>query len=931
MHVRDDREPRSDLPDPSSPGSPPLSATCWHAQPVPDVVAQLDTDVAHGLADAQAEQRLQRVGPNRLPQAQARPGWLRWLQQFHNPLIYVLMAAGAATLALGDVVDTVVIALVVLVNAIIGFVQEGKAESALDAVRHALAEQATVWRDGQLQRRASADLVPGDLVQLEAGDKVPADLRLTHVHQLMVVEAALTGESVAVAKQQAPVAADAALADRACMAYAGTLVARGAARGVVVATGVQTEVGRIGAMLGQMSALRTPLTRRLDRLAIQTAWAVLVVSVITLLIGWLGRHMPLPEIFLAVIGLAVAAIPEGLPAVVTVILAIGTRQMAHRGALIRRLPAVETLGNVDLICTDKTGTLTCNEMTVQRVITADGCWQVEGVGLSMHGGFVPPHATGNSASPAAAQPDGWPQVEALLRAAALCNDARLERAQQRSGDAAPQAVGDPMEVALLIAAAKAGLDQAMLGAAWPRLDVIPFDADSRWMATMHHDPQGQVWVVFKGAPEVVLQRCYGNDAVASELQQAWLQQMQQAAAQGLRVLAVAARVEPAVQAQPTLQHVDLSQGFQMLGLLALMDPPRPEAQQAVADCLRAGLQVKMITGDHGVTAAAIGRSMGLRTEPVLHGHQIDQASDAELALQLQTTDVIARASPEHKLRLVHVLQAQQHLVAMTGDGVNDAPALRAADIGVAMGRKGTDAAREASDLVLTDDNFATIAVAVHQGRVVYDNIKKTLGFMLPTNGAQAAVIVLAVVLGVPLPVTPAQVLWINTVTAVTLALALAFEPAEPGVMLQRPRPSSEPLLTRPLLLRIAFVAAALVGVSFAAFEAALIAGHSLPVARTSAVNMLVIGEAVYLLHARFFTMSAFKSNLLTGNPAVLPVLVLLALLQIMLTYVPALQHLFGTAALPADLWAVLAGLGLLLFVVIELEKAGLRRLGHRRM
>ncbi|MCW5629319.1 MAG: HAD-IC family P-type ATPase [Rhodoferax sp.] len=883
----------------------------WHARETDDALAGLASNRTSGLTAAEAHQRLQAHGPNALPSVGRRSRWLRLAMQFHNPLIYVLLLAGGMTVALQDYIDAGVIFGVVVINALIGFVQEGKAEKALEAVQAMLASHATVLRGGELHEIDATRLVPGDIVLVESGARVPADLRLIRSRNLRINEAALTGESVPVDKNVDAVDAAAALADRRNMAYSGTTVSVGQAHGLVVATGRETEIGRIGTLVGQVQALATPLTRRLDQFARQITLLILVVGLLTFLFGYFGRELPMLEIFLAVVGLAVAAIPEGLPAIVTIVLAIGTRAMARNNTIVRRLPAVETLGSVTVVCSDKTGTLTRNEMTAVAVIVPGARYAVSGSGYAPEGGF--------QRDDAPVDPDQQPALQALARCALLCNDAQLKHDDQ----AGWQLVGDPTEGALLTLARKAGVDPQDAALQLPRIDVIPFESEHRFMATLHHDHAGHRFILLKGAPERVLGLCV-RDADGHPVDPAyWQQQVHAAAAIGQRVLALARRDMPLDTHELAMD--DIGPHFTLLGLVGLIDPPREEAIAAVADCRGAGLRVKMITGDHAVTASAIGAQLGLATGRVLTGDAIQDMDEAQLRNAVLETDIIARASPEHKLRLVAALQAEGELVAMTGDGVNDAPALKAADIGVAMGHKGTDAAREAADLVLTDDNFATIAAAVREGRVVFDNIKKSLLFILPTNGGEAGVILLAVFAGLALPVTAGQILWINMVTTITLALALAFEPAESGVMRRPPRKPREPLITPLLGLRIAIVSLLMVLVTFAVFEWELARGNSIDTARTAAVNMLVVGELVYLFNVRFFTATAFDRTLFTGNTVASAMALILIALQLLFTYAPTLQHVFQTTALDAASWALIVALGLAKFLVVEAEKWILRR------
>ncbi len=883
----------------------------WHALAVPEVLTALDVNEHLGLGADEVEHRLQQHGENRLPDKQRRPAWLRFLSQFHNALIYVLIAAGLTTLALGSFIDAFVILCVVLVNALIGHIQEGKAEQALEAVHDMLAARATVLRSGERHQIEAARLVPGDIVLLEPGDKIPADLRLTRVKNLRVVESALTGESAPVEKSIAPVAAEMGIADRSCMCFSGTLVSAGQAQGVVVCTGQSTEIGRIGTLVGDIQGLVTPLMRRLDQFARQITWFILGLALLTMGYGHFVARMDALELFLAVVGLAVAAIPEGMPAVVTIVLAIGTRVMARHKAIVRRLPAVETLGSVTVICTDKTGTLTKNEMTAVRLVLPQAELSVSGTGYEPEGGVF----LGDQSI----DPLEMPALQALARAALLCNDAQLKLLPEQGWTL----LGDPTEGALMVMAHKVGLEQQATEVQFPRLDTVPFESERQLMATLHHDHEGRHFALIKGAPEKILALCSTQAGDQPLDPESWHIAVRRAASAGERVLAVAQCDWPADCQSINLQ--DITRRFELLGLVGMIDPPREEAIAAVADCQAAGIRVKMITGDHAVTAAAIGAQLGLAAGKTLTGEEIERMDDASLQEHAAHTDVFARASPEHKLRLIAALQSRGQLVAMTGDGVNDAPALKSADIGVAMGHKGTDVAREASDLVLTDDNFATIARAVREGRVVYDNIKKSLMHMLPTNGGEAGVILLAIFAGLPLPVTAGQILWVNTVTSVTLALSLAFEPAEQGVMAQAPRPASESIITRALGHRILFVILLMVCATFAVFNWELNRGSSLELARTAAVNMIVTCELFYLFNVRHFTEHAFKRETLTGNPVALWVAGILVGLQLLFTYAPPMQQLFKSVPLDGSSWAVILGFGLLLFVLVEAEKAVLRR------
>jgi magnesium-transporting ATPase (P-type) len=889
----------------------PVAAQPWHALDGGDVLSALQGS-PQGLAAQEARTRLQRFGRNELPPPPGRSALLRLLLQFHNVLIYVLLAAALITLLLGHFTDAGVIVGVVAINAIIGFIQEGKAERALEAVRAMLARHATVLRDGQRREITAAELVPGDIVLLASGDRVPADLRLLRGKNLRIDEAVLTGESVPVEKAIAPVAADATVGDRTSMAYAGTVATYGQATGVVVATGSSTEIGRIGALVAGVTELATPLTRKLDQFARRITGFILAGGALTFAFGYFVHRFEAVEMFLAVVGLAVAAIPEGLPAIVTITLAIGTQRMARRNAIVRRLPAVETLGSVTVIFTDKTGTLTRNEMTAVCVILPTRTIDVSGAGYAAEGGFA---VDGAPIDPSQAD-----DLLQFARCGLLCNDATV-----RHVDGAWKLAGDPTEGALVTLSLKCGLVRADELAALPRVDEIPFESEHRFMATLHHDHAGHARVYLKGAPEQVLELCATQSGGQPLQRGRWDQHLRAAAANGQRLLALAVCEKPGSTA--TLSMEDLGARFTLLGLAAMIDPPRPEAIEAVEQCKQAGIRVKMITGDHADTAAAIGEQLGMDGTGTLAGRAIEELDDAQLAERMATTDVVARASPLHKLRLVAAMQARGEIVAMTGDGVNDAPALKSADIGVAMGRKGTDAAREASDLVLTDDNFASIANAVREGRTIFDNIKKALLFILPTNGGEAGVILLAVFLGVALPVTAAQILWINMVTTVALDIALAFEPAEAGVMRRPPRNPREPLITKLLLARLAYITALMIALTFYVFQWELARGSSLETARTATVNMLVIGELVYLFNCRHFVASSLNWSSLTGNRIALYVSVPLLALQLLFTYEPTMQTLFRTSSIDVQSWLLIAGLALVKFFAVEVEKAVLRRFG----
>jgi len=881
----------------------------WHAAPPSEALAYFDSS-PQGLAEAEVSTRLEQYGPNRLPEPPKKSAWVRFFRHFHNILIYVLVGSAAITAALGHFVDMSVILAVVLANAVIGFVQEGKAEKALQAIRGMLAPQASVIRDGERRSIEAERLVPGDLVLLEAGDKVPADLRLIEARGLQVQESILTGESVPVEKGTEPVFTDAPLGERSSLAYSGTLITGGFGKGVVVAIGAKTEIGRISGMLGSVATLSTPLIEQMDRFGKWLAALILLVAALLLVFGYFVGDVPFSEMFMAVVGLSVAAIPEGLPAVLTITLAVGVQAMARRNAIIRRLPAIETLGAVSVICTDKTGTLTRNEMMVTSVATVNCDFAVEGTG------YDPAGAVTLDSGPV--DPRAHPALEEIARVAALCNDAVLWR---REGDWTIE--GDPMEGALLALAGKLGLGPREARENWTRTDSIPFDADRRFMATLDHDHAHHAVISVKGAPEQVLDLCgdqRGVDGVGEPLDGArWLEAAERIAARGQRVLALA--LKPVDPEHTILEFADIEGKLTMLGLVGLIDPPRPEAIDAVADCRRAGIRVKMITGDHRGTAAAIGRQIALEnSDAVLTGSDLDAMDDTMLSRAVLETDIFARTSPEVKLRLVMALQSQGLTVAMTGDGVNDAPALKRADAGIAMGIKGSAAAKEAAEFVLADDNFASIAAAVREGRTVFDNIKKVISWTLPTNAGEAMTIIVALLLGMTLPITPIQILWVNLITATTLGIALAFEPTEGNTMRRPPRLRDAPLLSSDLVWHILLVSALFICGMFGMFAYGMGQGYPLDLVRTLALNTLVVMEIFYLFFIRNIYGTSLTWRAVRGTRAVWISIGVVTAGQFAITYVPFLQRVFDTESVPFTDGLLVVGVGVALFAIIETEK-----------
>lgn len=882
-----------------------------HAQHSDHVLEALDSS-SHGLSSEEASRRLDETGPNSLPAPEKESLIKRFFKHFHNLLIYVLIVAALVTALLGHWIDTGVILAVVIINAIIGFIQEGKAEQALASIRKMLSALAHVHRDGRWHEIDAESLVPGDIVRLKSGDRVPADLRLIKVTDLRIEESALTGESMPADKTTSAVDADVGVGDRHGMAYSGTLVAAGRGLGVVTATGPVTQLGQINSMIGEVETLATPLTRQMTEFGKILSAVIVGLALAMFAIGWLLHDFSMNELFLAAIGFAVAAIPEGLPAILTITLALGVQRMAGRNAITRRLNAVETLGSVTVICSDKTGTLTKNEMTVRHVITRADRYDVSGTGYTPEGDI--------SADGKPVRLSEHKDLLALVEVVSIANDSHVAE-QQGSWIL----TGEPTEGALCTLALKSGFN----GEAYKRLATIPFESENKFMASLERLPEGKQRILLKGAPDRLLERCHLQRAADGSVEPLdksfWEAEIDALGAEGLRVLAAAARDVETEHSE--LKMVDVEQDMVFLGLIGIIDPPRPEAIAAIRVCHQAGIRVKMITGDHAGTAMAIGREMGIGDGlNAITGAEIEAASDEELQTLAHDNDIFARTSPEHKLRLVKALQARGEVVAMTGDGVNDAPALKRADVGVAMGIKGTEATKEAADIVLADDNFSSIERAVEEGRTIYDNLKKAILFILPTNGAQGLVMLAAVVFGMVLPLTPVQILWVNMVVAVTLALALAFEPAEPGVMNRPPRDPRASIVDVTFLWRIAFVSVLIGGATLAVFQYELAMGMSLDVARTMAVNTLVLAQLFYLFNSRFLKESALRLSLLFNNHAVWMAVAVLLFLQLLFVYAPFMQLWFGTAPVELRHWFIPVAVGVLVFLVIEAEKYLLRRL-----
>ena len=891
-----------------------------HQLPTDEVVQFLGVNLSTGLMPEEVRRRQKEFGPNRVTARRGTPAWLKFLRQLNQPLVYILLVAAGVTAFLGEWVDSSVIFGVVIINAIVGFLQEAKAEKAIEALARMVATETNVRRDGRRLRVHSQQLVPGDIVLLQSGDRVPADLRLFHVRDLHADESALTGESLPVAKHANALALDTILAERKNIAYTGTLITSGQAEGVVWAIGDQTETGRISHLISSAVELATPLTRKIAQFSRLVLWVIVALAAATFALG-VARGEKAVEMFMAAVALAVGAIPEGLPAAVTIVLAIGVSRMAKRQVIIRKLPAVETLGSTTVICSDKTGTLTENQMTVQEIFAGDKLYEVTGTGYEPKGDLrlngdvvkVPEH----------------PALAECLLAGVLCNESQLA-----SEDGRLKLQGDPTEAALLVAAEKGGVIRAAAHSLTPVLDTIPFESGHMFRATLHESHKGRV--IYKvGALERLLERCtdalgeHGHPVVLNK--DAVHRAAETMAARGLRVLALARRHVAAQHVR--LEHVHVATGLTFLGLQGMMDPPRPAAIASVRQCQQAGIAVKMITGDHLVTARAIAGQIGLKGREengklaALSGRELEKISNEDISAIADRTAVFARVAPEQKLRLVKALQSRGHVVAMTGDGVNDAPALKQADIGVAMGISGTDVAKGAAAMILTDDNFSSIEAAVEEGRGVFDNLTKFIVWIIPTNLGEALMLLTAIVLALPLPLLPLQLLWIN-LSDTLLGLSLAFEPKERDVMTRPPRQPKQPLLTFPLIMRTGLVSLMMVGGGVGLFLWELRVEHAgLEVARTVAVNIVVLVQLVYLFNCRSLNHSLFAIGLFTNSWTLLGSLAMLGA-QLLLTYLPVMNNLFHTAPISGESWLRIAAVAGASFVVVEIEKW--LRFGRRR-
>jgi magnesium-transporting ATPase (P-type) len=876
----------------------------WHAMPVDEIVDKIRTDPDKGLDSEEVKKRLEKYGKNEIPKGKKRSTFDRLLAQFKNTLIYILLIAAVITALIEHWIDMWVILAVVIINAVIGFIQEGRAEKALEDLQEMLSLEATAIRNGEKSEVEADGLVPGDVVTLKSGDKIPADIRIIKSKNFTVEESPLTGESEAVEKNTEPVEADAVIGDQKSMAFSGTMVTYGKATGIVVKTGAETEIGKINKMMTEVEDLTTPLLKKIEEFSKWLSIIILATAAFFFAFGYFIQDYDVYEMFLIVIGLVVAAIPSGLPAIITIALAVAVRRMARRNAIIRKLPSVETLGAVNVIFSDKTGTLTRNEMTAKTVMTAEKEYEVEGSGYVPEGKILENENE--------ADPEDDKVLKLLLQTARVCNNSEIEQDDEGNWKLS----GTPTEGALLTLGYKAGFKDYKP----ERLDSIPFESDHKYSATLNKTDEG-VFVFITGAPERLLEmsdKQYTRDGEKDIDREYWEKKMEEVAGKGQRLLSAA--FQKAGESKSEIEKKDVEKGSIFLGIIGIIDPPRQEAIDSVKECKEAGIMVKMITGDHVITAKSIGKQIGIGDgEKALSGKELEDMSDEELIDIVDEYDVYARASPKHKLRLVESSQNKKWLCAMTGDGVNDAPALKKANIGIAMGIKGTEVSKEASEMVLADDNFASIVNAVEEGRTVYDNIRKALLFVLPTNGAESFVLITAIFLGMVMPITPVQILWVNMVTAVTLAMSIAFEPMEYDVMSRTPRKQDEPLLSKMFLWRIVFVSLLVGGATFATFEILRSQGSDMNEARTIAVNTLVAGQLFYLLNCRKIKTPVLSKGFF-NNKVVFYAIGVLILFQVFFVYVPFMNDAFDTSPVRASLWLYPLVAGVIVFIVVEFEK-----------
>lgn len=873
-----------------------MSNKKWFSLNSEKIEQDLNTDRQEGLSEEKAEERKEKYGLNKLPEGKQTPEWIKFLRQFNDVLIYILIIAAVVTFILGKYIDTAVILLVAIINGVIGYVQESKAEKALEGIKNMLSLKAMVFRDDHKEQIDSTEIVPGDVVFLTSGDKIPADIRLFEVDGLKVEESPLTGESSPVEKQTEILDEDTPLGDRSNMVFSGTTVSSGTAKGIVTETGESTEIGKINRSMNEVEAIKTPLLKQTDKFGKTISVVILILAVILFILGMWIHDYEWGELLLSVISLTVASIPEGLPAILTIILALGVQSMADKNAIMRSLPSVETLGAVTVICSDKTGTLTKNEMTVQSVTTGDNSYSVTGLGYKPEGKIV---NEDDEEIDVLKEND----LKELLTAARTVNEADIYQEDDQWG-----VRGDPTEGCLITLAEKATVDI-------DALDIkskIPFDSEYKYMAGLVEENNLKK-IYIKGAPD----RLFEMADLDSKERTYWEERVSKRTKQGERVLAFG--IKEVSKEKDHISHEDLQSGITLLGLTGIIDPPREEVIEAIKVCKKAGIKVKMITGDHKETALAIAKELGItEQDKVTEGRELEDMSEEKIQSLVEEVDVFARTSPENKLQLVEALQNNGHVSAMTGDGVNDAPALKRADIGVAMGIKGTEVAKEASKMVLVNDDFSTIVNAVKEGRRVYDNLKKTILFILPTNGAEALLVAAALLLGINMPLTPVQILYVNMITAVTIALALAFDPLEKGTMSKPPRNSDERLLSPYYIFRIIFVSILIAG-SIMWINQGLLSGYDSEHLNTITLHSLVFAQLFHLFNVRnerHFSLN----NQFFDNKAAFLVSGLLIAVQLLVTYVPFLASALGLYPIELTYWIypVLVGLGV--FAVVEIEK-----------
>ncbi len=879
-------------------------STKWHNMDEDVVLDKLDTTSDRGLAEDEAQKRLDQYGKNKLPEGRRQSAFKRFVLQFHNILIYLLLIASVVTALMSHWIDTFVILAVVIINAFIGFIQEGKAEKAIEGIKNMLSPEATVIRDKKQRNIDAVGLVPGDIVIIGVGNKVPADIRILSSKNLRTDEAILTGESNDVNKKSHIAEEDATIGDRHCMVFSGTVVTSGEGKGVVVATGESTEIGKVSQMLTDVEKITTPLLQKIERFGIVLSFFIVGVGTIVFSIAYFVRGYSIYEAIMALIGIVVASIPEGLPAIMTITLAIGVQRMAKRHSIIRRLPSVETLGAVSVICTDKTGTLTRNEMTVKTIITAEDRYEVEGVGYKPKGEILKKNDKVNLGK------DGI--LEWLIKCFSACNNSNITKNDEGNWEL----IGTPTEGALITLAYKFGLSDFKP----KRIDSIPFDSENKFMATMN-EVDNKKFVFIKGAPEKLLDMCSKQlirDKEEDIDQEFWKEKFDEVAKKGQRLLCAAY-----CEVNSDKEELDdIGTKCTIIGFVGLFDPPREEVLDAIKECKEAGIRVVMITGDHSLTAQTIAKELGIcDNEEVITGDDLEKMDDEELKQVSIDHNVYARTSPEHKLRLVKSLQANNLLCAMTGDGVNDAPALKRANIGIAMGIKGTEVAKDSSEMILADDNFTSIVNAVEEGRTVYDNLRKTILFLLPANGAEATVIIAAILFGLTLPITPVQILWVNMVSAVTLALSLSMEPMEHRVMKLPPRPPQKPILDKYFVWRVVFVSLLSGGMVFVTFMRNYQYSDyfDLDYSRTIAVNMLVSGHLFYLLTCRKLYESSISKSFFDNKYVFMSVGILI-MLQLTFTYLPLMNKLFQTTPISFKSWLFPLLIGIIVFFLVETEK-----------